>query len=57
MWTASTRTTLAVCASVRRAWRPCTPRGIVTLLERYNIDTYGLNAVVIGASNIGGGVR
>ncbi|PLN71965.1 bifunctional methylenetetrahydrofolate dehydrogenase/methenyltetrahydrofolate cyclohydrolase, partial [Klebsiella quasipneumoniae] len=27
--------------------RPCTPRGIVTLLERYNIDTYGLNAVVI----------
>ena len=34
--------------------RPCTPRGIVTLLERYNIDTYGLNAVVIGASNIVG---
>jgi methylenetetrahydrofolate dehydrogenase (NADP+)/methenyltetrahydrofolate cyclohydrolase len=33
--------------------RPCTPRGIVTLLERYNIDTYGLNAVVI-ASNIVG---
>ena len=30
------------------------PRGIVTLLERYNIDTYGLNAVVIGASNIVG---
>ena len=30
--------------------RPCTPRGIVTLLERYNIDTYGLNAVVVGAS-------
>lgn len=34
--------------------RPCTPRGIVTLLERYHIDTYGLNAVVIGASNIVG---
>ncbi|HAV2135704.1 TPA: bifunctional methylenetetrahydrofolate dehydrogenase/methenyltetrahydrofolate cyclohydrolase FolD [Serratia marcescens] len=34
--------------------RPCTPRGIVTLLERYNIDTYGLNAVVVGASNIVG---
>ena len=34
--------------------RPCTPRGIVTLLERYNIDTFGLNAVVIGASNIVG---
>ncbi|CDL62247.1 Methylenetetrahydrofolate dehydrogenase (NADP+) / Methenyltetrahydrofolate cyclohydrolase [Klebsiella pneumoniae IS39] len=24
------------------------------MLERYNIDTYGLNAVVIGASNIVG---
>ncbi|KOC89986.1 bifunctional methylenetetrahydrofolate dehydrogenase/methenyltetrahydrofolate cyclohydrolase FolD [Winslowiella iniecta] len=34
--------------------RPCTPRGIVTLLERYNIDTHGLNAVVVGASNIVG---
>lgn len=34
--------------------RPCTPRGIITLLERYNIDTYGLNAVVVGASNIVG---
>ena len=37
--------------------RPCTPRGIVTLLERYNIDTYGLNAVVVGASNIVGRPR
>lgn len=34
--------------------RPCTPRGIVTLLERYGIDTFGLNAVVVGASNIVG---
>ncbi|RXA95628.1 MULTISPECIES: bifunctional methylenetetrahydrofolate dehydrogenase/methenyltetrahydrofolate cyclohydrolase FolD [Yersinia] len=34
--------------------RPCTPRGIVTLLERYEIPTYGLNAVVVGASNIVG---
>lgn len=32
--------------------RPCTPRSIVTLLKRYNINTFGLNAVVIGASNI-----
>ena len=32
------------------------PAGIdnVKVLERYNIDTYGLNAVVIGASNIVG---
>ncbi|PLK58728.1 bifunctional methylenetetrahydrofolate dehydrogenase/methenyltetrahydrofolate cyclohydrolase [Candidatus Palibaumannia cicadellinicola] len=34
--------------------RPCTPRGIITLLERYNINTVGLNAVVVGASNIVG---
>lgn len=34
--------------------RSCTPRGIMTLLERYHIDTYGLNAVVVGASNIVG---
>ncbi|WP_237388207.1 bifunctional methylenetetrahydrofolate dehydrogenase/methenyltetrahydrofolate cyclohydrolase FolD [Xenorhabdus sp. Sc-CR9] len=34
--------------------RPCTPRGIVTMLERCNINTYGLNAVIIGASNIVG---
>lgn len=34
--------------------RPCTPRGIVTLLERYRIDTFGLNAVVVGASSIVG---
>ncbi|MBL0865284.1 bifunctional methylenetetrahydrofolate dehydrogenase/methenyltetrahydrofolate cyclohydrolase FolD [Pectobacterium carotovorum] len=34
--------------------RACTPRGIITLLERYNIGTFGLNAVVVGASNIVG---
>lgn len=34
--------------------RPCTPRGIITLLERYSIETHGLNAVVVGASNIVG---
>ncbi|MCV9880031.1 bifunctional methylenetetrahydrofolate dehydrogenase/methenyltetrahydrofolate cyclohydrolase FolD [Brenneria izbisi] len=34
--------------------RACTPRGIITLLERYNIETFGLNAVVVGASNIVG---
>ncbi|PPI86354.1 bifunctional methylenetetrahydrofolate dehydrogenase/methenyltetrahydrofolate cyclohydrolase FolD [Candidatus Pantoea edessiphila] len=33
---------------------PCTPHGIVTLLKYYNINTYGLNAVIIGASNIVG---
>ncbi|WP_457913645.1 bifunctional methylenetetrahydrofolate dehydrogenase/methenyltetrahydrofolate cyclohydrolase FolD [Candidatus Gillettellia adelgis] len=34
--------------------RPCTSQGVITLLERYNIDTYGLNALVVGASNIVG---
>ncbi|CUX96855.1 bifunctional methylenetetrahydrofolate dehydrogenase/methenyltetrahydrofolate cyclohydrolase FolD [Candidatus Doolittlea endobia] len=34
--------------------RPCTPRGIMTLLKCYHIDTFGLNAVVVGASNIVG---
>lgn len=34
--------------------RPCTPRGIITLLERYQIKLLGLNAVIVGASNIVG---
>ncbi|WMY97160.1 MAG: bifunctional methylenetetrahydrofolate dehydrogenase/methenyltetrahydrofolate cyclohydrolase FolD [Arsenophonus sp.] len=31
--------------------RPCTPHGIITLLERYKINITGLNAVIVGASN------
>ncbi|CAL4323034.1 Bifunctional protein FolD [Buchnera aphidicola (Pterocallis alni)] len=34
--------------------RPCTPKGIITLLEKYNINLKGLNTTVIGASNIVG---
>ncbi|WP_194091436.1 bifunctional methylenetetrahydrofolate dehydrogenase/methenyltetrahydrofolate cyclohydrolase FolD [Vibrio hibernica] len=34
--------------------RSCTPKGIITLLERYNIETNGKHAVVVGASNIVG---
>jgi len=34
--------------------RPCTPRGVMTMLEKSNINPYGLDAVVIGASNIVG---
>ncbi|MDO5073954.1 MAG: bifunctional methylenetetrahydrofolate dehydrogenase/methenyltetrahydrofolate cyclohydrolase FolD [Neisseria animaloris] len=34
--------------------RPCTPRGVMTLLETYGIDPKGKKAVVIGASNIVG---
>ncbi len=34
--------------------RPCTPKGIMTLLESTGVDLYGLHAVVVGASNIVG---
>lgn len=34
--------------------RPCTPKGIMTLLESTGIDLHGLDAVVVGASNIVG---
>lgn len=34
--------------------RPCTPKGIMTLLESTGVDLHGLNAVVVGASNIVG---
>jgi methylenetetrahydrofolate dehydrogenase (NADP+)/methenyltetrahydrofolate cyclohydrolase len=34
--------------------RPCTPRGIMTMLQSLNIDLKGLNAVIVGASNIVG---
>lgn len=46
--------------SVGRLWSglggfvPCTPLGVMYLLERYNIDPTGLNAVVLGRSNIVG---
>jgi methylenetetrahydrofolate dehydrogenase (NADP+)/methenyltetrahydrofolate cyclohydrolase len=34
--------------------RPCTPRGVMTLLGSHDIDTKGMNALVVGASNIVG---
>ena len=34
--------------------RPCTPRGIMTLLGRTGIELAGLDAVVVGQSNIVG---
>ncbi|MGH8418828.1 MAG: bifunctional methylenetetrahydrofolate dehydrogenase/methenyltetrahydrofolate cyclohydrolase FolD [Pseudomonas sp.] len=34
--------------------RPCTPKGIMTLLESTGVDLYGKDAVVVGASNIVG---
>lgn len=34
--------------------RPCTPRGVITLLERTGIELAGKEAVMVGASNIVG---
>ncbi|TDR22455.1 bifunctional methylenetetrahydrofolate dehydrogenase/methenyltetrahydrofolate cyclohydrolase FolD [Marinicella litoralis] len=34
--------------------RPCTPRGVMTLLNHYQIDPKGMHCVVVGASNIVG---
>jgi len=34
--------------------RPCTPRGVMTLLNYYGIKVIGMHAVVVGASNIVG---
>ncbi|HET7569378.1 MAG TPA: bifunctional methylenetetrahydrofolate dehydrogenase/methenyltetrahydrofolate cyclohydrolase FolD [Gammaproteobacteria bacterium] len=34
--------------------RPCTPLGVIRLLERYGVDPVGKHAVVVGASNIVG---
>ena len=38
----------------REAFLPCTPHGIMKLLEEYDIDPSGKHAVVIGRSNIVG---
>ncbi len=35
-------------------FQPCTPRGIMQLIRAYNIDVTGMDAVVIGRSNIVG---
>lgn len=34
--------------------RPCTSKGIITLLEKYDINMFIMHAVVVGASNIVG---
>lgn len=36
------------------ALRPCTPKGIMTLLHSTGVDLYGQEAVIVGASNIVG---
>ena len=41
-------------AQRRPLLRPCTPRGVMTLLESTGVELSGLDAVVVGASNIVG---
>lgn len=41
-------------AQKRPLLRPCTPYGIIQLLEHYQVKIKGLDAVVVGASNIVG---
>ncbi|MBQ3081115.1 MAG: bifunctional methylenetetrahydrofolate dehydrogenase/methenyltetrahydrofolate cyclohydrolase FolD [Clostridia bacterium] len=38
----------------RDAFKPCTPYGVMRLLEEYNIDVKGKECVVVGRSNIVG---
>lgn len=38
----------------QKGFTPATPKGVMMLLEYYNIDVKGMNAVVIGRSNIVG---
>jgi len=45
---------LGLLAQKRPGLRPCTPYGIIRLLNHYNIDMVGKYAVVVGASNIVG---
>jgi methylenetetrahydrofolate dehydrogenase (NADP+)/methenyltetrahydrofolate cyclohydrolase len=41
-------------AQRRPCLRPCTPYGIIQLLQHYDIKLSGLNVVIVGASNIVG---
>lgn len=38
----------------RKLFLPCTPYGVMLMLEKYGIDPSGKSAVVVGRSNLGG---
>ncbi len=44
----------ALLLGEENCFQPCTPRGIMTLLKANNIDVRGMDAVVVGRSNIVG---
>jgi methylenetetrahydrofolate dehydrogenase (NADP+)/methenyltetrahydrofolate cyclohydrolase len=45
---------LGLLAAGKPGLRPCTPSGVMVLLERYKVPLAGANAVVIGRSNLVG---
>jgi len=45
---------LGSLAAGRPVLRPCTPKGVMTMLHRSNVELQGAEAVIIGASNIVG---
>jgi len=45
---------MGLLLSGKKGLRPCTPQGIMVLLQRYNIPVEGKNAVVVGRSNLVG---
>lgn len=47
-------TNMGLLAQRTPAIRPCTPKGIITLLHHYGIDPKSMDALVVGASNIVG---
>jgi len=47
-------TNMGLLAQRTPAIRPCTPRGVITLLNYYRLDPKGQEALVVGASNIVG---
>ncbi len=45
---------LGLLTSGKKGPRPCTPLGVMRILERYNVEIAGKSAVVIGRSNLVG---
>lgn len=54
MWTASHPYNVGRLVVKMPLMCPCTPKGVMTLLEAYGVNVEGKKAVVVGASNIVG---
>jgi methylenetetrahydrofolate dehydrogenase (NADP+)/methenyltetrahydrofolate cyclohydrolase len=42
------------CLYSQDGFTPCTPRGIIEILDKYNVDFSGKHAVIVGRSNLVG---